>query len=268
MKKGFSLAVLIMISLVSLFPFYIMITMSTYYTEDLFRALPLLPGDYFLKNLEVVFASNFVQAYGNSIFVSLVATIVCVLISAMAGYAMNVYQFRLKKAVRTIIMMTMMVPVQIGIIGYMIEMRVMGFNDTLWSLVLVWFASGFGVFWMIQFIQGALPMEIVESARMDGSNELRTFFQIVLPCIVPALTTLLLLIFLWSWNSYMYPLVLINKSELYTIPLYIKSLSGLYRTDYGAQLAGLVLSTLPLVLMFVLGSKSFIKGLTAGAVKG
>lgn len=267
-KKFLTYLILVVLSAVSLFPFYMMLIMSTYYTEDIFKMLPLVPANYFIENIKIVFASNFLQAYGNSIFVSVTATCVCVLISAMAGYGINAYHFRAKKFVRKFVMVTMMVPTQIGIIGYMIEMKTLGFTNTLWPLIFFWFASGFGVFWMMQFIQGALPMEIVESARIDGCNELKTFFFIVVPCIVPAITTLMLLIFLWSWNSYMYPLVFVNRQEMNTIPLYIKGLSGLYRVDYGAQLAGLVLATVPLVLMFIIGSKSFIKGLTAGAVKG
>lgn len=269
-KTGKALRVLflILISIVSLTPFYLMVIMSTYYTEDIFKGLPLIPANYFGENMKTVLRSNFVQTYANSLTISILATVVCVIISAMAGYAINAYQFRLKKAVYNMIMLTMMVPTQIGIIGYMIEMRTLHLNNTLMPMILLWLANGFGVFWMTQFIQGALPMEIVESARIDGSGELRTFFAIVLPCIVPALTTLALLIFLWSWNSYLVPLVFVSDVRLNTIPVFIKSLGNAYRTDYGAQLAGLVVSTIPLILMFVLGSKSFIKGLTAGAVKG
>lgn len=267
-RSVFSYALLTLISLVSLIPFYLMVVMSTYYTEDIFKGLPLVPANYFGQNMATVMKSNFVQTYINSIAISLTATVVCVLISAMAGYGLNAYTFKLKKPIYNVVLLTMMVPTQIGIIGYMIEMRTLHLQGTLWPMILVWFASGFGVFWMTQYIRGALPMEVVESARIDGSGEMRTFFSIVIPCIVPAVTTLALLIFLWSWNSYLIPLVFVNDVKLNTIPVFIKALGNAYRTDYGAQLAGLVVSTIPLIFMFVLGSKSFIKGLTAGAVKG
>ena len=166
------------------------------------------------------------------------------------------------------VMMTMMVPSQIGIIGYMIEMKTLRLAGTLWPMILLWLACGFGAFWMTQFIQGALPIEIVECARIDGCGELKIFFRIALPCMVSGITTLALLIFLWSWNSYLVPLVFVNSPKLYTIPVYIRSLGNAYRTDYAAQITGLLLATIPLILMFILGSKSFIKGLTAGAVKG
>lgn len=268
LSRVFTYIILAVMTVISVFPFYMMVMMSSYVTEDIFRALPLVPGDFFWGNLQTVFASNFLQAYFNSVVVSVVATAGCVLISAMAGYAITVYPIPHKKAVTTFVMMTMMVPTQIGVVGYTIEMQAFGLVGTLSTLVFFWLANGFGVFWMLQSIKSSLPLEIVESARMDGCNELRTFFQIVVPCIVPSLVTLTLLIFLWSWNSYFYPLILINDSAKYTLPLYIKSLSSLYRTDFGAQLAGLVLSTVPVIIIFVLGAKNFIKGLTAGAVKG
>lgn len=259
---------LILVSFISLFPFYMMFTMSSFKSELIFQQLPVVFSNYLMENLKTVFQSNFVQSYANSMLVSLVSMLVSTLVSAMAGYAMNVYSFRGKDTLYKFIMMTMMVPTQIGVIGYMIEMRNLHLNNTLLPLILVWFANGFGAYWMISFIKGALPIELVESARIDGANEIRIFSGIVLPCIKPGILTLCLLTFLWSWNSYMIPLVFINKKDLYTIPIFIKSLASAYRTDYGAQLCGLSLATIPLLILFIIGSKNFISGLTSGAVKG
>lgn len=261
-------AVLAVVSVISLIPFWFMFSMSTYKSEMIFQGTPIFPSDYFLENLKTIFASNFLQSYGNSLFISIVSMVVSVIICAMVGYGMNVYNFRFKKALNLFIMMTMMVPSQIGIIGYMIEMRNLGLNGTLWPMIFTWFANGFGAYWMISFIHSSLPIELVESARIDGASEIKIFRSIVLPCIKPGILTLCLLIFLWSWNNYMTPLVFINKAENYTIPIFIKSLASAYRTDYGAQLTGLTLATIPLLILFVFGSKNFIKGLTAGAVKG
>lgn len=260
--------ILTVISIISLIPFWFMFSMSTYKSELIFSGTPVLPSNYLIENLKTIFASNFVQAYGNGLFISIIAMLVSALICAMTGYGMNVYNFRFKKALRLFIMMTMMVPSQLGIIGYMIEMRNIGLNTTLWPMIFIWFANGFGAYWMISFIQNSLPIELVESARIDGASEIKIFGSIVLPCIKPGILTLCLLIFLWSWNNYMVPLVFINKAENYTIPIFIKSLASAYRTDYGAQLAGLTLATIPLLLLFIIGSKSFIRGLTGGAVKG
>jgi ABC-type glycerol-3-phosphate transport system permease component len=267
-KSISTVIVLLIVSFISLVPFWFMFSMSTYKSEFIFKGTPILPSNYMMENLKTIFESNFVGAYGNSLFISFVSMAVSVIICAMVGYGMNVYNFRFKKALNVFIMMTMMVPTQIGIIGYMIEMRNIGLNTTLWPMIFTWFANGFGAYWMISFIQGSLPIELVESARIDGAGEIKIFRSIVLPCIKPGLLTLCLLIFLWSWNNYMIPLVFINKPANYTIPIFIKSLASAYRTDYGAQLAGLTLATIPLLILFIIGSKNFIKGLTAGAVKG
>lgn len=267
--KGVFLTIfLVLISLVSLLPFWFMFSMSTYKSEMIFQTIPLLPSNFLIENIKTIFASNFVQSYGNSMIISVASMIVSVLFCAMVGYAMNVYTFRIKKILTTFIMMTMMVPTQIGIIGYMIEMRNLHVNNTLLPMIFVWFANGFGAYWMISFIESALPRELVESARIDGANEIAIFSKIAIPCIRPGLLTLCLLIFLWSWNNYLMPLVFVNKESNYTIPIFIKSLASAYRTDYGAQLTGLTLGTIPLLNLFIAGSKSFIRGLTAGAVKG
>lgn len=267
-KSIFTGIILAVVSLISLLPFWFMFSMSTYKSEKIFQGTPILPSDYFGENLKTIFESSFVHSYGNSLFISIVSMVVAVIICSMVGYGMNVYNFRFKKGLNLFIMMTMMVPSQIGIIGYMIEMRTVGLNTTLWPMIFTWFANGFGAYWMISFIESSLPLELVESARIDGAGEIKIFRSIVLPCIKPGLLTLCLLIFLWSWNNYMIPLVFINQEENYTIPIFIKSLASAFRTDYGAQLAGLTLATIPLLLLFIIGSRNFIRGLTAGAVKG
>jgi len=260
--------VLVLISVISLTPFWLMFSMSTYKSEMIFQNNPLIPSNFFMENLKTIFSSNFVQSYVNSFVISATVMVISVIICAMVGYAMNVYEFRFKKLINGFIMMTMMVPTQIGIIGYMIEMRNLGINNTLLPMIFVWLASGLGAYWMISFVKSGLPKELVESARIDGAGEMRIFAGIALPCIKPGILTLCLLQFLWSWNSYIYPLVFVNKAENYTIPIFVKSMASAFRTDYGAQLSGLTLSTIPVLILFVFGSKNFIKGITAGAVKG
>lgn len=259
---------LVAASVVSFLPFYLLIIMSSYTTEQIFTGLKLVPGDFFGGNLQLVLSDSFFRAYLNSVIVSASSTVLGLLICAMAGHALSAYKFRGRNVMYRLILVTMMVPSQISIIGYMIEMRTLHLSNTLIPLILVWTYSGFGAFWMTQYMTGAVSHEIIQSARVDGSGEMRTFFAIILPMILPALGTLALLIFLWSWNNYMLPLVMVNKTSLYTIPLYISSLGSAYRTDYAARMMGLLLATVPLLLVFMLGSKSIMKGLTAGAVKG
>ena len=260
--------IIVAVCSISLFPLFSMIIMSTKTTEEIFTGLSFIPGKQFIKNIQTVVAPNFLVAYKNSLLVSTASALLSMLFSAMAGYSLSVYRFKARNAIYAFVLITMMVPSSISMIGYMNEMRVLGLTKTLMPLSLVWLANGFGVFWMCQYITGSMPLEFIESARIDGSNEMLTFFFIVLPCIKPALGTLLLLIFLWSWNNYLLSLVLINNQANYTIPLYIQTLGNEYVNDYAAQITGLLLSILPLLIAFIIGSKTFIKGLTAGAVKG
>lgn len=260
--------IVIVVCAVSLFPLLSMVVMTTKTTEEIFAGFSIRPGTHFWDNIKTVVGVNFLVAYKNSLIVSVSSALLSTLFSAMAGYALSVYRFRPRNAIYNFVLMTMMVPGSISMIGYMNEMRVLGLTKSLAPLVFVWLASGFGVFWMCQYITSSMPNEIIESARIDGSNELRTFFSIVVPCIRPALGTLLLLIFLWSWNNYLLPLVMINSTANYTIPLYIQTLGNEYVSDYAARMTGLLLSLFPLLLAFTLGSKTFIRGLTAGAVKG
>lgn len=268
MKKYVLPLLLIVISLISITPFYFLIIMTTQLSEDIFKGKIFLPGNYFAANLITVLNSSFFHSFWNSTVVSVISTVICVFICAMAGFALSKYEFKFKRAIFGFIVMTMMVPGQIGLVGFMIEMRTFHLTQTLVPLILVWTANAFGVFWMVQFMKASLHPELIESGRVDGCNEFRIFIQIVLPVIRPAIATLSLLIFLWSWNSYLLPLVLINKESLFTIPLSIQSLGNYYRTDYGARMTGLLFAILPLIVIFVIGSKSFIRGLTSGAVKG
>jgi len=121
---------------------------------------------------------------------------------------------------------------------------------------------------MIQFIKDAIPDEILECARLDGCSEPRIFSAIVTPLIKPGIATLATLVFLWSWNNYMLPLIVINKQEWYTIPLLVSTLGIEHRTDHAAQMCALALAIFPMATIFLLGSKTFIKGITAGAIKG
>lgn len=267
-RKFISQFLLLLLTLVMFFPLYTVFIMSTYYSEDIFKYIPILPSDYFMENLKVVLSNNYFQSYANSILVSFFSVIICVTISALIGFALAKYEFKGKKLILSSILLVMMIPGQISMIGYMIEMREMGINNTLLPLILTWTANPLGAFLMTQFIRDSVPNEILESARIDGCGELKTFARIVVPCIKPGILTLATMVFLWSWNSYVLPLVLVNKQELFTIPLMVSTLSNQFRTDYGAIMCALSISIFPVIILFACTSKTFIRGISAGAVKG
>lgn len=271
-KKRISAAIkqiiLILMTLVMFFPLYIVFVMGTYYSEDIFKGLPMLPSDYFLTNLKLVISKGFFSAYLNSITVSVASVILSVLVSTMIGFALAKYNFKGKKFIFAFVMAIMMIPGQISMIGYMLEMRKMNLINTLLPLIFTWTAHPLGAFLMMQFISDGIPDELLESARLDGCSEPGIFFKIVIPCIKSGFVTLATLVFLWSWNNYVLPLILINKQELFTIPLMVNNLSNAFRSDYGAIMCALGLSVLPMIVIFSLCSRTFIQGIAAGAVKG
>ncbi len=265
---GLKQLLLILMTLVMFFPLYIVFIMGTYYSEDIFKGLPILPGSYLIENLKTVFSNHYFRAYFNSIFVSVVSVILSVFISSMIGFALAKYQFKGRKAIFTFILAIMMIPGQIAMIGYMLEMRKFGLNNTLFPLIFTWAAHPLGAFLMTQFIKDSVPNELLESGRLDGCSEPGLLFRIVVPCIKPGFLTLATLVFLWSWNNYILPLILVNRQVMFTIPLMVSTLSNQFRSDYGAIMCALAISVLPMIIIFSLCSKTFIKGIAAGAVKG
>ncbi|MBW7457148.1 carbohydrate ABC transporter permease [Paenibacillus sepulcri] len=245
-----------------------MIVMGTYVSEDLYTGLKLLPGNYFIENFKSIMEQNFFKFYLNSVYVSVLNTVGAVLISALTGFAFAKYNFKAKKSLYYFILGTLMIPSQLGLIGFVVEMRTLGLANTLYPLIIGGLANAFGVFWMTQYIASSVPNEIIESGRLDGCSDLGIFARIVLPVIRPAMITLFLLFFLWSWNNYLTPLVLINKESLYTIPLAISTLGSEYRTDYSARILALAIATLPILVIFGFGSKHLIRGLVGGSIKG
>lgn len=263
-----AIVMMTLLSIIALFPFYSMMVMGTYYINDLFTGIKIVPGNYMMQNMKTLFTVPILTYYRNSILAAVGSCVLCVIISAMCGYAISKYEFRLKKVLYGFVLLTLMIPTQLGLIAFMIEMRSLHLLGSLWPIILPNGASAFGVFWMTSFIGDAIPNEVIESARIDGCNEYAIFFRIALPFLRPAVMTLALLSFLWSWNALLVPLVVLNKESLFTLPLGIKGLSTGFRNDYGAQILGLSVGTIPILVFFSFFSKNLISGLSAVAVKG
>ena len=259
---------MLLLAVLFVFPFYTMLTMSTQYTEDIYKGIPLLPGGYLSANLKTVFNAHFEVYYLNSLIVAASATLLSVAVSTLAGYALAKYNFRGSKAMFNFILVTMMIPAQLGLVAFVVEMKAIGWMNTLLPLIIPPAATGFGVYWMRNYIGGAFPTELIESGRIDGASEPRILLEIALPCIKPALMSLALMNFVTNWNSFLVPLIVLNKPETYTVPIGIINLNSAYRNDLAAKITALTLGTVPLLLLFFATSKSFIRGITMGAVKG
>jgi multiple sugar transport system permease protein/cellobiose transport system permease protein len=259
---------MILMAILFVFPFYSMIMMSTHYAEDIYKGIPLYPGKYLLTNLKTVFGAHFEVFYFNSLLTSISATFLAVTVSMLCGYALSKYDFKGRNVLFAFILVTMMIPTQLGLVAFVVEMKQLRWINTLLPLIIPPAATGFGVYWMRNYIVGAIPTEMLESARIDGASEPRILLSISAPCMKPALFSLALMNFVGNWNAFLIPLILLNKPSIYTVPIGIINLSSAYRNDIAAKIAALALGTLPLLLLFAVTSKSFIRGITMGAVKG
>ena len=256
------------VSVGSFLPFWQMLVMGTYSTSSIYSSSHMWFGDYLKTNIETISNINFGLFYRNSIVVALSASALCLIVSSMAGYAFAKYQFKLRKPMFNFILLTLMVPGQLGLIAFIIQMRGIGWMNTLLPLIVPSAASAFGVFWMTQYISSSVPVELLESGRIDGCGEFGIFLRIAVPIIIPAFTTLGLLNFLWSWNSFLTPMLIIEEEALFTIPLGIKKLSRQFELDVGATMLATSIATIPVLLLFSAFNKSLINGLTSGSVKG
>ncbi len=253
--------------LVSIAPFFFMINMGTYKANELYTGIKLVPSGYLAQNFKSLMSIDFFKYYGNSIFVSVSCAVLTVLVCSMCGFGLAKYRFKGRKFFTNLVMLTMMVPTQLSLVGFIIEMNKIGWLNSHLPLIIPTAASAFGVFWINQFTRDAIPDSIIESARLDGCGEFKMFLRIALPFMMPACMTLALLSFLWSWNSFMVPMIVLTNEKLFTVPLGIRQLATQFRTDLGAQILGLTLATIPMLVMFGLFSKNLISGLASAAVK-
>jgi len=250
-------------------PFYLMVIMSTYDSNELFMGLHLLPGDNFMVNIKDVFLNaGFGRYYFNSIYIAVLATGISVFVCAMCGYALAKFDFKFKKLLYYTVLITMMLPTQLGLIAFVWEMNKIGWTDSHLALIIPTAANALAVYWIRQYTIQGVPTEIIESGRIDGCSEAGIFFRLVVPFIKPALGSQAMLSFMASWNAYLVPLVLISDQKKYTVTLGLSTLDALYRANFGARIAALVIGTIPMFILYLIFSKSLIKGITAGSVKG
>jgi multiple sugar transport system permease protein/cellobiose transport system permease protein len=258
---------LVPVSIASIIPLYFILSMATHSTSEIYRGDILLPGTFLFENLKTIVDGNFMRYFSNSIVVSAGSVLLCLFISSLAAYGIIIYQFKAKKWMSLFVFTTMMIPGQISILGFVIEMRNLNMINSLFPLILTWGASSYGVYFMMQYMKNGIPLSLVESARIDGCGEFMTYCMIGLPMIKPAVGALSMLVFLWSWNSLLLPSTLINQSSHFTIPIGIQTLATAYTQNWGARAGALAVAIIPIMFIFIAGSKYFIHGISAGAIK-
>lgn len=269
--KVFAYVFCILLAIISLLPFVIMIINSTRSTTQIQQhAISLIPSTHLLENFKVLTGKTFdpIKGFINSMIISCGATICTVYFSTITAYALVAYDWRLRKPFFTMIMCVLMIPAQVTTIGFYQFMYSIGMTNNFLALILPAIASPTTVFFMRQFMIPSLPMEILQSARIDGAGEFRIFNQIVLPMMKPAMATQAIFAFVSSWNNLFLPLILLTKNDKYTMPIMVSLLNGdIYKTEYGAVYLGLLLTVLPLFVIYFLLSKYIIAGVALGGVK-
>ncbi len=263
--------VLIVMAILILLPFYWMIVNSLKGIEEFFNPkTTLLPLKGSLANYFQLFQhTQYVNWFANSVIVSVLTLVLGMLICSMAGFALAVYQFKGKNVLFWAVLGSVAIPEIVTIIPVFKLMVAMQMIDTYYSLVLPYSMNVFGIFLMKQFIASNLPPELLEAARIDGASEFGIYFRISLPLIKPGLGVLGIYLWLHSWSSYFWPLIMLKSSGMLTVPLGLATLyADPWNLQYGMLMAGAFLSTIPIIIIFLLAQEQFIAGLTGGAVKG
>lgn len=257
-------------ALVMVLPFVWMISMAFKpETEVLSPTLQLIPQQPTLANFSGVFrAAPFGRFFLNSLVMSVVSTIAIVLSSAVAGYVLAKFTFPGRTTLFVVILATAIVPFEIYMIPLYLTMNELGLVNTMRGMVLPYLIMSFGIFFMRQNILAAIPDELLMAARIDGASELRIFTQIVRPLLGGASSALAIFAFMQAWTAFIWPLLIANKRELYTMELGLAMFQSGFSIDFGLTAAGSVISIAPMVFMFVLMRRRIIEGITLTGMKG
>ena len=266
-------AVLIFLSFLCLFCFYMLIINSTRSNAELQAGFSALPRGHFAENLKNAWydaSINIPRGMMNSFFIAACSAVLKTYFSALTAYGIHVYDFKLKKAAFLFIMAVMMIPPQVSAVGFIQLMYKLKLTNNYLPLILPGIAAPVVFFYMKQYMESVLPLEIVESARIDGAGEFRIFNQIVLPVLKPAIAVQMIFSFVESWNNYFIPALLLDKAEMKTVPIMIAQLrsADYSKFDMGKVYMFILLAILPVLVVYLFLSKFIIKGVTAGSVKG
>ncbi|GIN63974.1 sugar ABC transporter ATP-binding protein [Robertmurraya siralis] len=256
-------------SLVSLFPFYWMFVMATR-PSAAYNSIPptLTPGNMMVENFKKVLNQiDFFGGMWNSFILCAVVTIVVLFISSLAGFAFAKFKFPGKNALFVAILVTMIIPPQLGLIPQYFLISNAGLLDTLPGVMILFFLNPLGIFLMRQYIAEGVPDELIEAAKLDGCSNFKIYWRIVLPIILPAFATLGIIVFTAVWGEFLWQFTILRDPEMYTIQVALAQLSNTNNIDFGMILSGVFWATVPLLVIFLLFNRLFISSITEGSVK-
>lgn len=262
--------VLVLAVLVSVFPFAWTIVMATNTTQDIYKSPPKLTfGSQLLENIRHVLDTiDFFGSMLNTLVVATVTTVLVLFVDSLAAFAFAKFDFPGRKVLFAMLVGFMMLPLQLAILPQFILMSDLGWVGTLKALVPPALANAFGIFWLRQYIENGVPDELLDAARIDGAGFFRQYWNIVLPMIKPALSFLAIYAFVGAWNDYIWPLVVLTDPGHLTLQVALAQLHVGHTTDYSMVMAGVLMASVPLVVVFTVFARGFIAGATEGAVQG
>ena len=271
-RTVFAHIVLILLSFMCLFFFYVLIINATRSHADLQKGFSALPGKNFLENLKnVANDGSFPMFHGilNSIVVSGCSAVLCTYFSSLTAYGLYAYEFKARKAAFTFIMAILVMPTQVTAMGFLRLVTKMGLYDSLLPLIIPSIASPAVFYFMYSYLQSSLPLSLVEAARIDGSGEFHTFNRIVIPIMKPAIAVQAIFTFVGSWNNYFVPALIIQSKNKMTVPILIATLRGAdyMNFDMGKIYMMITVAIVPIIIVYLLLSKYIIAGVTLGGVK-
>ncbi|MDN4601225.1 sugar ABC transporter permease [Chryseobacterium mucoviscidosis] len=255
--------------LISMFPFYWLIVMSTRTTSDIYKFPPQLwfGGELWNNVSRVLQQIDFWGAFMNTLFVAGLVTVLVLFFDSLAGFAFAKFEFPGKKWLFVLLLATMMVPSQLSLVPSFVLMATFGWVGSFKALIIPGMVNAFGIFWIRQYATESIPNDLLDAGRIDGCNFFRLYWNVALPILRPAFAFLGAFTFIGVWNDYLWPLIVLTDARKYTLQIALSQLNGLYNTDYAMVIAGTLLAVIPLIVMFLFISRQFISDIAAGAVK-
>ena len=271
-RRALAYIVLVIISFFCLCWFYILFVNATRSNSELARGFRLLPSNNLWKNWTNLVNGTIPILYGlgNSLLVSTLSAVLCTYFSSMTAYAIHAYDFKLKKFMFTFILMIMMIPTQVTALGFVQLVDTLNLRDSFIPLIIPTIAAPVTFFYMKQYMESTLPLAIVESARIDGAGEFRTFNTIVMPMMKPAIAVQAIFTFVSSWNNYFVPALILDSDKRKTLPILIAQLrsADFLKFDMGQVYVMIAFSIFPVIIVYLILSKNIVQGVAMGSVKG
>ena len=269
-KKTILYILLILLAALCLFPFLLMMVNATRSGVEIIRSFTLIPSTHLKENMDMVFSYfNLFKGMWNSLLVAVPATLLTAYFSALTAYGLAMYKFKGRNIIFYTIVIFMMIPSQLSLIGFYNLCTKLHLVNSYTPLIIPAIAAPGTVFFLRQYVLSSLSPSLVEAARIDGSGELRTFHKIVLPIMSPGIATMSIMAFIGNWNSYLLPMIILNKNEKFTLPVMMATLraSTDLNRNQGAIYLAVAISVIPILIVFSFCSKYIIGNISAGGVK-